>query len=118
MPHCEYSPSIGMYYVTLVLQRSFIKSTVSTSIGMTASKPLRRANAVIIPSRTRKPLSRVGNLQPSAAELNKLGIKVRDFASEKTLPPVRTLHLHRQILPGVARPIARQNTEEDLQKMQ
>jgi hypothetical protein len=90
---------------------------VSTPIGMVASKPLSRANAVIIPSR--KPPSRVGNLQPSVAELKKLGIRVRDFASEKTLPPVRTLYLHRQILPGVARQvIARQRTEEDLQQSQ
>jgi hypothetical protein len=83
---------------------------------MVASKPLHRANAVIISSR--KPLSRVGNLQPSATELKKLGIRVRDFAFEKTLPPVQTLHFHRQILPAVARPvIARQKTEEDLHCM-
>ena len=83
---------------------------------MVASKPLHRANAVIIP--TRKPLSHVGNLQPSATELKKLGIRVRDFAFEKTLLPVRTVHFHHQILPGVARPvIARQKTEEDLHCM-
>ena len=49
------------------------------------------ANATIL---SRKPTRHIGNLQPSAAELKKLGIKVRDFASEKTLPPVRTVYFH------------------------
>ena len=85
----------------------------STSTG--TSKPLSRANAAII---SKKPQSRIGN-QPSAADLNKLGIKVRDFAYEKTLPPVRTIHLHRQVLPGVMRQtIARQKTEEDASQSQ
>jgi hypothetical protein len=80
------------------------------------SKPLSRANAEII---SKKPQSRVGNQQPSTADLKKLGIKVRDFAYEKTLPPVRTVHLHRQVLPGVARQtIARQKTEEDASQSQ
>jgi len=86
------------------------------STGMVASKPLRRANATII---SRKPLSHTGNQQPSAAELKRLGIKVRDFAFEKTLPPARTVYLHRQILPGVARRvITRQKTEEDISQLQ
>ena len=84
---------------------------------MVASKPLHHTNAVIILSR--KPLSHVGNLQPSATELKKLGIRVRDFAFEKTLPPVQTLHFHRQILPGVTRQtITRQKTEEDISRSQ
>jgi hypothetical protein len=83
---------------------------------MAASKPLSRANATII---SRKPPSRIGNQQPSAAELKRLGIKVRDFAFEKTLPPARTIYLHRQILPGVARQaITRQKTEEDILQLQ
>ena len=86
------------------------------STAMVASKSLSRANATII---TWKPPSCIGNLQPSAAELKKLGIKVRDFASEKTLPPARTVYLHRQILPGVARQvIRRQKTEEDVSQLQ
>ena len=85
---------------------------MTMSTATVASKPLSRANATIIP---RKPPSRIGNLQPSAAELEKLGIRVRDFAYEKTLPPARTVYLHRQILPGVARQvIRRQKTEEDV----
>ena len=97
---------------TYVNQRPF-GDTMSTSTGMTASKPLSRANATII---SRKPPSHIGNRQPSAAELKRLGIKVRDFASEKTLPPARTVYLHRQILPGVARQaITRQKTEDVLQ---
>jgi hypothetical protein len=79
---------------------------------MVASKPLSRENATII---SRKPPSRIGNCQPSAAKLKRLGIKVRDFASEKTLPTARTVYLHHQILPGVVRQlITRQKTEEDV----
>lgn len=86
------------------------------STSTNTSKPLSRANAEII---SKKPQSRVGNQQPSTADLKKLGIKVRDFAYEKTLPPVRTVHLHRQVLPGVARQtIARQKTEEDASQSQ
>ena len=86
------------------------------STAIVASKSLSCANAIIIP---RKPPSCIGNLQPSAAELKKLGIKVRDLASEKTLPPARTVYLHCQILPGVARQvIRRQKTEEDISQLQ
>jgi len=89
-----------------------MKASTSTN----ASKPLSRANAIVI---SKKPQSRVGNQQPSSADLKKLGIKVRDFAYEKTLPPVRTVHLHRQVLPGVARQtITRQKTEEDASQSQ
>lgn len=89
---------------------------MSTSLATIASKPLSRANAKI---KSQKPRSRIKNRQPSAAELKKLGIKVRDFASEKTLPPARTVYLHRQILPGVARQvIRRQKTEEDVSQLQ
>ena len=56
---------------------------MSTVIATVASKPLRHTNATII---SLKPPNHIGNLQPSAAKLKKLGIKVRDFASEKTLP--------------------------------
>ena len=88
----------------------------SMSTGTVTCKPLSRANAVII---SRKPSSCVGNQQPSAAKLKRLGIKVRDFASEKTLPPARTVHFHRQILPGVTRQtITRQKTEEDVSRSQ
>ena len=81
---------------------------------MITSKSLSRANATII---SQKPPSRIGNRQPSAAEFKKLGIKVRDFAHEKTLPPARTVYLHRQILPGVVRQVIRhQKTEEDIQQ--
>ena len=62
------------------------------STAMVASKPLSCTNATIVPQ---KPPSHIGNLQPSAAELEKLGIRVRDFAYEKTLPPARTVYLHR-----------------------
>lgn len=90
--------------------------TTSTAIATVASKSLRRTNAIII---SRKPPNCIGNLQPSAAELKKLGIKVRDFASEKTLPPARTVYFHRQILPGVARQvIRRQKTQEDVSQLQ
>ncbi|KDR83980.1 hypothetical protein GALMADRAFT_236532 [Galerina marginata CBS 339.88] len=84
------------------------------------------------PRRTAKPLSRAANpkpgpsskpqqqndeersQQPSVEELKKLGIKVRDFAYESTLPPLRTIYRHpRQIQPGVPRPLQRQVTEPD-----
>ena len=88
---------------------------MSTSTRMVASKPLSRANATII---SRKPPSRIGNCQPSVAELKMLGIKVRDFASEKTLPPARTVYLHHQILSGVVRQVlTRQKTEEDVSQL-
>jgi len=84
------------------------------STGTVALKSLRRANAAII---SRKPPSHAGNQQPSAAELKRLGIKIRDFAYEKNLPPARTVYLHRQILPGVARQVVtRQKTEEDVSR--
>ena len=86
------------------------------SLATIASKPLSRATAKI---KSQKPRSCIKNRQPSAAELKKLGIKVRDFALEKTLPPARTVYLHRQILPGVARQvIRRQKTEEDVSQLQ
>ena len=89
---------------------------MKASTSKNTSKPLSRANAIVI---SKKPQSRVGNQQPSSADLKKLGIKVRDFAYEKTLPPVRTVHLHRQVLPGVARQtITRQKTEEDASQSQ
>ena len=68
---------------THVDQRPF-GDIMSTSTGMAASKPLSRANATVI---SRKPLSRIRNQQPSVAELKRLGITVKDFAYEKTLPP-------------------------------
>ena len=47
-----------------------------------------------------------------------LGIKVRDFASEKTLPPAQTVYLHHQILSGVVRQVlTRQKTEEDVSQL-
>ncbi|KJA29826.1 hypothetical protein HYPSUDRAFT_196158 [Hypholoma sublateritium FD-334 SS-4] len=62
-----------------------------------------------------KPPIMVQDEQPTAADLAKLGIKVRDFAYEKTdLPPVRTIYRHpRQIQPAVNRNhgVQRQSTE-------
>jgi hypothetical protein len=100
---------------THVDQRPF-GDIMSTSTGMAASKPLSRANATVI---SRKPPSRIRNQQPSVAELKSLGIKVKDFAYEKTLPPPRTVYLHRQILPGIAKQaITREKTEEDVLQLQ
>ncbi|KIM46410.1 hypothetical protein M413DRAFT_441504 [Hebeloma cylindrosporum] len=94
-------------------------SNVAAALASTSTntaKPLSRANAAII---SKKPQSRVKDKQPSTADLKKFGVKVRDFAYEKTLPPVRTVHLHRQVLPGVVRQsIARQKTEEDASQSQ
>jgi len=64
-----------------------------------------------------KPPSCVGN-QPSATELKRLGIKVRDFALEKTLQPAHTVYIHRQILPASLMQITHQNTEGVLQLQQ
>ncbi|KAF8165563.1 hypothetical protein B0H34DRAFT_793936 [Crassisporium funariophilum] len=54
--------------------------------------------------------------QPSAATLGSMGIKVRDFAYESTLPPIRPIFRHpRQIQPGVVRanPLKRERTETE-----
>ncbi|KIL67257.1 hypothetical protein M378DRAFT_9505, partial [Amanita muscaria Koide BX008] len=51
--------------------------------------------------------SRCESKQPTAAELTKYGIKVRDFAIESTLPPIAPVYLHPtqiQPNPGVSRP--------------
>jgi hypothetical protein len=88
---------------------------VPNSSTSTAPKPLSRANAVIISG---KPSSRVGNQQPSAAELKRLGIEVRDFAYEKTLLPARTVRLHRQILPSAAMQVLARQKTEDLSQLQ
>lgn len=51
--------------------------------------------------------SRRGSKQPTATDLAKYGIKVRDFALESTLPPIAPVYLHpKQIQPnpGVLRP--------------
>ncbi|KAL0949258.1 hypothetical protein HGRIS_009336 [Hohenbuehelia grisea] len=52
---------------------------------------------------------------PSAEELERLGIKVRDFAYESTLPPIAPW-VHRQILPSVGP--RRENTEPDIEQSQ
>ena len=89
---------------------------MSIPTGMAASKPLSHANATVI---SRKPPSHIRNQQPSVAELKRLGIKVRDFAYEKTLPLPRTVYLHRQILPGIVKQaIMCQKTEEDVLQLQ
>ena len=51
-----------------------------STLTAVASKPLSHANAIII---SQKLPSHIGNLQPSPTKLKKLGIKVRDFTSEK-----------------------------------
>ena len=56
------------------------------------------------------------NHQPSIEELNKLGIKVRDYAYHNPLPPVRTIYRHhQQIQPSVQvpRPLKHQQTETE-----
>src|SRR5258708_5077814 len=66
-------------------------------------------------TRPSRPRSRVGanrDHQPTAAQLAMLGIKVRDFAHERTLPPVRTVYRQpRQIQPSVPRQLRREDTE-------
>ncbi|KAF8969425.1 hypothetical protein BDZ97DRAFT_1795586 [Flammula alnicola] len=82
------------------------------STSTSATKPTTQAQ----PGPSSKPHSRTrGNQQPTAADLKKLGIKVRDFAYESTLPPVPTVYCHpRQIQPSVNRnPVQRQSTETD-----
>lgn len=64
--------------------------------------------------RAPRPRSRFGanREQPTAAQLATLGIKVRDFAYESTLPPVRTVYRQpRQIQPSVPRQLHREDTE-------
>jgi hypothetical protein len=59
--------------------------------------------------------------QPTAAQLARLGIKVRDFVHESTLPPVRTVYRQpRQIQPSVPRQLHREDTEplDDIQQSQ
>jgi len=53
--------------------------------------------------------------QPTPEDLAQLGIKVRDFGYESTLPAVKTVYRQpRQIQPSArARPVARQDTEPD-----
>ena len=59
-----------------------------------------------------KPTSLPSSHQPSAAELARLKIKVKDFAYYNTLPPVRTVYLQpKQIQPSIPRPPYRENTE-------
>jgi len=66
-------------------------------------------------TRPSRPRSRVGanrDHQPTAAQLAMLGIRVRDFAHERTLPPVRTVYRQpRQIQPSVPRQLRREDTE-------
>jgi hypothetical protein len=50
--------------------------------------------------------------QPTPTDLAKLGIKVRDFAYESTLPPVRSVYLQpQQIQPSIPKRVCREDTE-------
>ncbi|CAA7260070.1 unnamed protein product [Cyclocybe aegerita] len=52
--------------------------------------------------------------KPSEEQLAKLGVKVRDFAYESKLPPVRTIYLQpRQVQPSAPQGLQREDTEED-----
>ncbi|KAJ3509254.1 hypothetical protein NLJ89_g5319 [Agrocybe chaxingu] len=52
--------------------------------------------------------------KPSEGQLAKLGVKVRDFAYESKLPPVRTIYLQpRQVQPSAPQGLQRQDTEEN-----
>jgi hypothetical protein len=56
--------------------------------------------------------SRRSRGQPTVAQLEKHGIKVKDFAYTSTLPPVPTVRLQpRQIQPSVAQGLRREDTE-------
>ncbi|RDB19816.1 hypothetical protein Hypma_012784 [Hypsizygus marmoreus] len=80
---------------------SYLKSPTTLSLPSTSmavaisSKPISTAPQVYEPQS-----------QAHADALATLGIKVRDFAYESTLPPVQAFH-RRQILPGVSRPLKR-----------
>lgn len=65
------------------------------------------------PSRAPKPTKR--SEKPTVAYLQNLGIKVKDYAFEKTnLPPVRAYRVQpTQIQPGIPRQLQRQSTEPD-----
>ena len=77
-------------------------------VPSTSTKP--RSNKP--PSRAPLPILR--NEQPSIEKLAKFGVKVRDFAYESTLPPVRTIYRHpRQVQPSVPRQIQREDTEPE-----
>ncbi|PPQ77684.1 hypothetical protein CVT25_011119 [Psilocybe cyanescens] len=63
---------------------------------------------------TSKPPVRVDKEKPTLAYLKRLGIKIRDFAYESTLPPVPTYRIQsRQIQPAIPRQLQRQSTEPD-----
>jgi hypothetical protein len=65
-------------------------------------------------TRPSRPRSRAANRdhQPTVAQLARLGIKVRDFIHESTLPPVRTVYRQpRQIQPSLPRQLHREDTE-------
>lgn len=74
-------------------------------------------------ARSSRPRSRFASKrdQPTIAQLEGFGVKVRDFAYESTLPPVRTVYRQpRQIQPSVPRPLHREDTEplDDIPKCQ
>ena len=100
-------------YHLIVRSKATIESTVvvasTSAVPCPSNKPLRNRAPKL------KPPIMVQDEQPTAADLAKLGIKVRDFAYEKTdLPPVRTIYRHpRQIQPAVNRNhgVQRQPTE-------
>lgn len=98
------------YHLILYLKATIESTAVPTSTATIAGPSKPAKNRV-----PRKPPIMVQDEQPTAADLAKLGIKVRDFAYEKTdLPPVRTIYRHpRQIQPAVTRNhgVQRQSTE-------
>jgi len=71
-----------------------------------------------------KPRSRTAvkrDPQPQLSDLIKYGVKVRDFAYESVLPPVRTVYRQpRQVQPSVPRQLRREDTEplEDFSQSQ
>lgn len=78
-------------------------SSISTNDTKPKSKNTVKGSGIPVPRARRKP---VHSEQPSVSKLSELGIKVRDFAYESTLPPVPTVYLQpRQIQPSVPKDV-------------
>lgn len=97
---------------TLTAQMPPSQKSVSQEIDVSqGNKPsrspnytLKSSNREASTSRAKKPqgMSSRASVQPTTTDLASLGVKVRDFAYESTLPPVRPVYLHpRQIQPGI-----------------
>ena len=82
------------------LSRYYVQSSTLVPQQRNASKPIKSS-------------AKSASEQPSILMLASLGIKVRDFAYESKLPPIRTIYCHpRQIQPAVVRTTLKPQSSE------